>query len=175
MKALILSSSLLAAALLAGCAQTDHKNDQPVVDTAKTEEPAVSLASYSVVGDTIDPNGAQGADAIEPSLAKGGEVDMKVKGIVKSVCQVKGCWMKVELPDGKLMHVTFDNYSFFVPRDISGKEVVIEGKASLDTMAVEDLRHYAEDAGKSEKEIAAITQPEISYQFDARGVLIPKN
>ncbi len=175
MKALILSSSLLAAALLAGCAQTDHQNDKPVVDTTKAEEPALSLASYNVVGDTIDPNNAQAPDVIQPELAKAGEADMKVKGVVKSVCQVKGCWMKMELPDGKLMHVTFNDYSFFVPRDITGKEVVIEGKASLDTMSVEDQRHYAEDAKKSKEEIAAITEPKVTYQFDAKGVLIPKN
>lgn len=162
---------------MTGCAQTDHQNDKPVVDTTGGEKDStVSMANYTVVGDSaMTATGAEGTDAVLAGLASAKEAKMKVKGIVKSVCQAKGCWMKLELPNGELMHVTFDNYSFFVPRDISGKEVVIEGTAERDTMSVDDLRHYAEDANKSEAEIAAITEPKLTYKFDATGVLIPKN
>ena len=38
--------------------------------------------------------------------------------------------------------------------------------------SVEDLKHYALDAGKSESEIAAITKPKIEYSFEADGVLL---
>jgi hypothetical protein len=34
------------------------------------------------------------------------------------------------------------------------------------------LRHYAEDAGKSKAEIAAITEPKREVSFEASGVLI---
>ena len=37
-----------------------------------------------------------------------------------------------------------------------------------------ELKHYAEDEGKSEKEIAEITAPKIEYKFLAHGVLISK-
>ena len=51
-------------------------------------------------------------------------------------------------------------------------EVIINGKAFLKETSVDDLRHYAEDAGKTAEEIAAITQPEKTFAFEADGVLL---
>jgi hypothetical protein len=42
----------------------------------------------------------------------------------------------------------------------------------MDTPAVEDLRHYAEDEGKSKEEIAKITEPLVELAFEAEGVII---
>ena len=39
---------------------------------------------------------------------------------------------------------------------------MIEGVAKVDTQGVDWLRHKAEDAGRSEEEIAAITEPIVS-------------
>ena len=69
------------------------------------------------------------------------------------------------------MMVRFKDYGFFVPLDASG-EVLIHGKAFISETSVDDLRHYAEDAGASDDEIAAITTPKTSYNFEADGVLI---
>jgi hypothetical protein len=44
----------------------------------------------------------------------------------------------------------------------------------MDTMSVEMLRHYAEDAGSSEQEILKITEPQYIVNFLANGVLIEK-
>ena len=41
-------------------------------------------------------------------------------------------------------------------------------------MSVDDQRHYAEDAGKSPEEIAAITEPKRTLSFTSSGVLIPQ-
>ena len=41
-------------------------------------------------------------------------------------------------------------------------------------MSVADLKHYAEDAGKSPEEIAKITEPSIEFAFEANGVLLKK-
>lgn len=40
--------------------------------------------------------------------------------------------------------------------------------------SVEELRHYAEDAGKSKEEIESITEPRIEYTFMADGVYLKK-
>jgi hypothetical protein len=85
---------------------------------------------------------------------------------------VKGCWMKVRTTDGQTMRVTFRDYGFFVPKDIAGKQVVFEGTAQQSTTSVADLKHYAEDAGKSKEEIAKITQPEKAVTFVADGVIV---
>ncbi|MEL6969642.1 MAG: DUF4920 domain-containing protein, partial [Bacteroidota bacterium] len=48
----------------------------------------------------------------------------------------------------------------------------MNGKAFYQTTSVDDLRHYAEDAGKSEEEIAAITEPKRELAFLADGVIL---
>ncbi|CAG5004601.1 hypothetical protein DYBT9275_03404 [Dyadobacter sp. CECT 9275] len=107
--------------------------------------------------------------------AKMGEkeiMEAKVSGTVESVCQVKGCWMKVKMDNGESMRVMFKDYAFFVPKDIAGKTVVFEGEAQKKTVSVEHLQHYALDAGKSKEEVAKITEPKEELTFIADGVLI---
>ncbi len=97
-----------------------------------------------------------------------------VKGKVESVCQKKGCWMNVVSEDGESMFVKFKDYGFFMPLDLAGKEVIMNGYAFKDVTSVEDLRHYAEDEGKTKEEIMAINQPKAELKFMASGVYIPK-
>ena len=47
-----------------------------------------------------------------------------------------------------------------------------QGDLFLDTVTVEMLKHFAEDAGKSEEEIAQITEPSYDMGFTADGVII---
>lgn len=96
----------------------------------------------------------------------------RVKGKVVSVCHEKGCWMKIERENGEPMMVKFKDYKFFMPKDIEGKEVVLEGEASVKETSVKQLRHYAEDAGKSKEEIEKIKTPKKDVVFVAKGVLV---
>uniref|UniRef100_UPI0035622737 DUF4920 domain-containing protein n=1 Tax=Seonamhaeicola sp. TaxID=1912245 RepID=UPI0035622737 len=91
---------------------------------------------------------------------------------VLKVCKAKGCWMTLDLGDGNEAMVKFKDYGFFVPKDIAGKDVVVNGKAYVKEVPVDELQHYAEDAGKSAEEIAAITKPKKTFSFEADGVLI---
>jgi hypothetical protein len=100
--------------------------------------------------------------------------NVKVTGKVNSVCKMKGCWMEIADGKGGNTRVRFKNYEFFVPRDCENQTVSAQGVARFDTTSVAMLKHYAEDAGKSKKEIAAITQPEVSLTFEAEGVLFDK-
>lgn len=93
-------------------------------------------------------------------------------GEIKEVCQAKGCWMKVKLASEDEVFVRFKDYGFFVPKDVAGKKVVMNGAAFLEEMSVEDQRHYAEDEGASEEELAQITTPKRTLRFEADGVLI---
>ncbi len=80
--------------------------------------------------------------------------------------------MKLKLEDGSQMMVRFKDYGFFVPKDIAGKEVVIHGKAFVKETSVDEQRHYAEDSGKSDKEIAAITEAKRTFAVEVEGVLL---
>lgn len=103
-----------------------------------------------------------------------GKDSLKIKLDVPIVeaCKVKGCWMNVDLGNGQTMMVRFKDYGFFVPKDCGGKKAIIEGYAYTEVVSVDMLKHYAKDAGKSKKEINAITQPETRLTFTADGVII---
>ena len=98
--------------------------------------------------------------------------DVVLTAEVTEVCKAKGCWMKLKMADGEDVRVTFKDYALFMPKDIVGKEVVIHGVASKKEISIDELQHYAKDAGKSEDEIAMIEQPEIQLTFEADGVVI---
>lgn len=106
------------------------------------------------------------------SMQVGDSVNSKMIAKVISVCQAKGCWMTLNLEDGNEVMVKFKDYGFFMPKDIAGKEVIINGKAFVNEVSVDELRHYAEDAGKTDEEIESITEPEKTFSFEADGVLL---
>ena len=96
---------------------------------------------------------------------------VKFRAQVKEVCQEKGCWMKLALANGRETRVAFKDYGFFVPKDIAGKYVIVEGKAFLEMLSVEDQQHYAEE-GESEVDPESITSPAVDFGFLAHGVLV---
>lgn len=99
-------------------------------------------------------------------------VQTKLEGEIISTCPKKGCWIEMKIDD-KDVFVKFKDYGFFVPKSgMEGKKAIIQGLASIDTVSVKDLKHYAEDAGKSKSEIEKITSPEIKISFVAEGVII---
>lgn len=108
------------------------------------------------------------------TLKKGDTISVKFKSQIKSVCKKKGCWMKMDLADNSESFVRFKDYGFFVPLNADNSEAIVSGKAFVDEISVAELQHYAKDGGKSQAEIDKITQPKITYAFQADGVLISK-
>lgn len=96
----------------------------------------------------------------------------KITGKVVEVCQEKGCWMKLQKTDGEHLMVKFKDYKFFMPKDIVGKDVVLEGQAVIKQVPVKQLKHYAKDAGKSDEDIEKIKESKREIQFIAAGVLV---
>ncbi|WP_116107681.1 DUF4920 domain-containing protein [Lewinella sp. IMCC34191] len=158
MRALLYSSLFLL--LIAGCAGETEPAAEPQsfgeAFTASDVQPAESLlATYN-------------HDALSDS------VSTTLRGTVNAVCQAKGCWMTIDAGNGEEMTVTFKDYGFFMPKDIDGQEVVMHGVAYSQLTPVDELRHYGEDAGQSEAEIALITEPRRELHFLADGVqLVP--
>jgi hypothetical protein len=149
-------------ALLTGCS-----NDKPVA-----EGEAKKVAAEGTYGEVITDDGSITVDQLIAEMGNKPEIQAKVKGKIVECCQVKGCWMNIEKSDGSLMRVTFKDYGFFVPKDVSGKTAIMQGRAYYDTLSVEMQRHYAEDAGNSPAEINRITEPKTELTFEADGVLI---
>lgn len=101
-------------------------------------------------------------------------VETKIEGVIISSCPKKGCWMNVKTGKDTIL-VRFKDYGFFVPKEgLENKKVIMRGVAKMDTISVEMLRHYAEDAKLSLEEINKITEPDYSLSFLAHGVVINK-
>ena len=116
------------------------------------------------------------ADVVK-QLDTADSVNVVMKAKVSEVCQAKGCWMNLVDPvasSDESLFVKFKDYAFFVPKDIAGRDVLVEGLAFKEETSVSELRHYAEDAGKSEEEIAKITEPVTEKKFMATGVVLLK-
>ncbi len=133
-------------------------------------------AKEKLVGNYGELISTSGAISTTDMIAKLGEQDsmlVKVKSEIVTTCSMKGCWMNLVLADGEEMRVTFKDYGFFVPKEgMTGNIAVIEGTVKRELTDVETLRHFAEDAGKSEMEIAGITEAKEELTFVATGVVI---
>ncbi len=158
------------------------KTEEVATDTLKTEDEAEEESANVVVnqaggyGMVISAEKAMSCEALiaamKGSSEKGtAETPAKIQGTVTAACQMSGCWMKMDCGAGNPMRVTFKDYGFFVPKDLAGKQVVVQGVAMKKEVSVETLRHFAKDEGKSEAEIASITEPAWEYEFVADGVL----
>ncbi|MDP4687235.1 MAG: DUF4920 domain-containing protein [Salibacteraceae bacterium] len=152
---------------LAVACQNQPKTD----DHAQETEMVVEGPVMAHFGAEINEDGAIDVAMISEKMAGVDSANLKISGTINEVCQAKGCWMTINNGE-EAMRVTFRDYGFFVPKDASGLEVVAEGTVYMDTTSVADLQHYAQDAGKTDEEIAMITEPEVSLTFVADGVII---
>lgn len=113
------------------------------------------------------------AKKLERKLRSAKKVEnVAVKGKVTDVCDKKGCWLTVETDNNEKFFVKMKDYAFFVPTALKGKNVVLEGSAETKVISVDEQKHYAEDAKKSQAEIDAITKPQQEIRFVATGIKV---
>ena len=123
-------------------------------------------------GEKINSNDIIDYSVAKKNVSENGRVVTKIQGEILETCAKKGCWMKLKSDNDTVM-VRFKDYGFFMPKEgVEGKTAIINGDAFFDTLSVELLQHYAEDAGKSDEEILSITEPEYVIAFTADGVII---
>jgi hypothetical protein len=137
------------------------------------QPPAGDANPGDVYGSKVKAKGAQDLTDVVTQLENGSTLsETKIRAKITDVCPNKGCWLKLELPDGKTATVKMKDYGFFVPLAAKGKTVVIEGQASVKTVSVNELKHFAEDAKKPQSEIDAITQPKKEVNILAKGIVV---
>lgn len=122
---------------------------------------AVLLAAAPASPATATSWGAARTIAAEPTPLAKALAESKsgstvlVTATAASVCQKKGCW--VVLQDGdKSVRVTMKDYGFFLPADVAGKTLVVEGVLEEKVVPEADRQHYAKDEGKSKADVKAI-------------------
>ena len=139
---------------------------------AKVAQPQEKFAS---VGAKISKDSAISKEELfakYAALNEGDTVNVKFISKINEVCQKKGCWMNVDLVNDEKVFVKFKDYGFFMPLNAKNEEVIVNGKAFLSVESVDELKHYAKDAGKSQAAIDSIQSPITTYAFLADGVLI---
>ena len=135
-------------------------------------QPAKAGVTY---GKKVDKKGAISVKQLEKALEGKDTFNGKVEGEVVQVCTKKGCFLTLKREaDKEPIMVRFTDYGYFVPQDLIGKTVVLEGKAKVKETTVEWQKHYAEDMGKSKEEIAKINNPRKDISLVADGVLVVK-
>jgi hypothetical protein len=126
----------------------------------------------TVYGATTDNKNVHAASELPGMLASSDTVATKIRAMVVDVCSAKGCWLTFKINDQQDAFVKMYDYGFFVPMDLKGKTVILEGKSFVKTTSIEDQKHYAEDAKKSQAEIDAIKEAKKEVRFIAKGILV---
>lgn len=174
MKNLLVLSCIGLSFLITACGGSEKKTaNADSLNKIPKQDTVVKLPSTGNFGATVPTENAKPFAAAFDELKKNPKgVNLLLTGKISDVCQNKGCWMEVENEKKDLLHITFKDYGFFVPKDASGKQATFKGLAKYDTTTVADLKAIAKEEGKSEADIKKITKPEINVTFVAEGVLI---
>ncbi len=97
------------------------------------------------------------------------DTPVRVVTRVSKVCQKKGCFF-IAQQGNSIVRVSFKDYSFFVPTDISGKQVMLVGEVVASELSPEKARHLAEDLGEREESVG----PGKEYTIVASSVRVPR-
>lgn len=164
--------SLLLAGMLFFVSCGQGREQGSVDQDQQAEKQQETLPPTGHFGETISKDGAVAIAEVMELITEHETIEVKVKGTIKEVCQHTGCWLTFDFPGGEEIMVRMKDHDFYVPMDAAGKTAWVAGTATREMISVAMLKHYAEDALKSQEEIDAITEPEMTYTLEARGVII---
>ena len=135
----------------------------------RLSEPVETTETHETFGARM-PEAGQ-AMALAELLADGENyLDRAVKVItrVAQVCQKKGCFFIAE--DGAhTARVSFKNYGFFVPSDISGRTVTLAGELKRKDLSADQAEHFNEDM-----QAESVMKPGPQYEIVATSVRVPR-
>jgi hypothetical protein len=140
----------------------------------KAQDKITPAAPGVTYGKTVTADNAIEVKTLPDSFKGDSVYKGKITGQVVEVCTKKGCFMKLAQANAEPITVKFTDYAYFMPQNIVGKTVVVDGTAKVTQTTVKELQHEAADAGKSQQEIAAIKTPKKDIEIMADGVLVVK-
>src|SRR4249919_3617701 len=107
----------------------------------QAQPPSGKAKKGNIYGQKVDPAGATDASQLAANIDRKDTVTVKVKGKVQDVCRQKGCWMTMMVNDSTEAFVKMKDYGFFVPTNLQGKTIVLEGISFIKTTSVAELKH----------------------------------
>ncbi len=126
----------------------------------------------TLYGKKFDSKKAITTSELKKNMGNKEEMSVVIEGEIAEVCQVAGCWITLKNEAGDNVFVKIKEHQFEIPKDMAGRKAYVAGTAITKTVTVDELRHYAEDAGKSAEEIERITEPKTEVRVNATGIII---
>jgi len=161
LKCSIFAMALIAAGVsLAADESKVIRLSEPVEQTADTESFGAPL-DESVQAVSLEVLASDGDNYVGQSV--------RVVARVAQVCQKKGCFF-IAQEGSSVVRVSFKDYGFFVPSDISGKRVTFVGEVVTREVTADEAAHYAEDLGTE----AVPVEPGKVYEIVATSVRVPR-
>ncbi len=154
-------------ALVLGACGSEQAADAP--------EATDALTPYDVYGEAFSVEGAVPVQAVVAERHHYLGRAVKIEGTVAEVCQMAGCWLTLQTGDGDNIRILVarkenGDYAFTVPKDISGRRVVVQGMLAEEILLEGTQRHLAQDAGRTVDDQTLV--PKAELQVTAQGVLI---
>lgn len=151
---------LLAAATLSGSVGAD---------VVRLSEPVEQTDTFETFGAPL-PQGLEPIPLAQLLERKSSYLDQPVlvRTRITKVCQVKGCFFIAQEGD-HAARVSFKDYGFFVPTDISGRIVTLAGALVRQELSEAQAAHLNEDAGGGQS-----IQPGAQYEIVATSVRVPR-
>ena len=150
---------LVASTLVSADESSVIRLSEPVEQTAEAETFGAPL-DMSVPQVRLEEIASDGATYVGTPV--------RVAARVSQVCQKKGCFFIAREGDA-FVRVSFKDYGFFVPTDISGKRVTLVGEVVAKDVSPEEAEHFVEDLGAA----TAAVQPGKTYEIVATSVRVP--
>lgn len=133
---------------------------------------SVNAQEGKLYGKKFETKQAISVEDLQKKMGDKNEMPVVVNGTIEEVCQVAGCWITLKNEQGENLFVKIKDHEFAVPKNMSGHKAIVKGTAMKKTVSIEELRHYAEDGGKTEEEIAQIIESKTEIRISATAMVI---
>ena len=143
---------------------------------AQDKKEAIKLSEPTKVTEDFELYGALVTEFKSPESLSEALIELNesssvvIKTNIAEVCEKKGCFFIAQDRESSV-RITFKDYGFFIPTDSEGKEVTIIGELTKTILSEDKAKHFAEDAGKSTKNIKG---EQVEYSIVASTVIIQK-
>ena len=97
----------------------------------------------------------------EPQRYEGKVV--KTEGEIAAVCQKMGCWMELRAEGVAPIRVPMAGHSFFLPRDVKGRQATVEGTVAVRELSPAERAHLESEGAQATAQ---------TLQLTATGVMI---
>jgi hypothetical protein len=126
-----------------------------------------------VYGQKPDTLTVMAAYKVEAFMGKKTRITTAIEGKVLRVTKTKGGWFEMDAGDGKIIAAHFKDYNVTLPKELTGRTVIIDGVAQKLFIA-DDLQHLAGDTVTGKKQHQVKTDPKRKVTFEVKGLLVDK-